>query len=295
MQNFWEILGLNNREIAVLFWTVVFLFFVRSALKTTLPQLLKSFLAGKVISVFLILGMYTAALCWVLKWLDLWDTTLIKDTTIWYFAAGCSTIFQAADSSKTQHLFKKIFLDTLKLTVVIEFLLEKFVLPFLYEMLLVPIIGLLAAIIAVAGTKKEFLPVQKLAQTLFNVLALTLLLSALYGFFSHYTELQTANTLHEFLLAPFLTIATIPFFFAFSLLCAHEQLAIRMEAFTRHNPELTRYAKREALLASNLSLRKLRKLSGGQFANSIMNAKTQDEIGLAISTAIKNEQLPESM
>lgn len=290
MIQLWNELGLNSREIATLIWIAIFIAMFNSAIRANLPALLKSIFNPKVILVFLCLAFYTAALTWGMSWLGFWDTSLLKDTFIWYLVAGIATIFQAVSSAQVPNFFRKLFFDAFRFTIVIEFLLEKFTLPLGYELIIVPVITALLAMIAIAESKKEYSPALKLLRAIFTVIAVTLLILALNDLYHNYAEIFSRSALHEFLLAPALTLGSIPFFYVLSLLSSHEQLLMRMGFLTRQHPELTRYAKCQAFLRTNLSHRRLLKLTGGKFAGSILNAKSKEEIRRAIVSAIQRKE-----
>lgn len=260
MRELWE--SLNNRELALVFWGSVFAVSGVIVARTHLKPLLKAFLAPRVCGVFAALAVYLIGTVLVLESLRLWDASLLKDTIVWFFTVGCVTLFQASKAGEKPHLFRDLVLDSLKLTVVIEFVRDTFVLPLGWEMLLVPVITLIACMSIIADNRKEHRILRKPLKAILGILGFGLVAFAFYQLYLAFNDFATWTTAKEFMLEPALTFLAVPFFFLFALSVNLEGHFIRLRFWLDEKPELLRIAKWQALLATHLSLRRLARLKG---------------------------------
>ena len=276
MRELWE--SLNNRELALLFWGGVFAVFGIVVARSHLKSLLKAFLAPKVSGVFAALAAYVVCIVLILASWKIWDASLLKDTIVWFFTVGCVALFQASQAGKNPHLFRDLVLDSLKLTVVIEFVRDTYVLPFGWEMVLVPAITFIACMSIIADNRKEHKILRKPLKTILGVLGFSLVGFAFYQLYLAFNDFATWKTAKEFMLEPALTFLAVPFFYLFALVVNLEGHFMRLGFWLDEKPELLKYAKGQSLLASHLSLRRLARLKGEYYVE-LRDATSKEQVG----------------
>lgn len=272
MRELWE--SLNNRELALLIWGAAFLVFGALVARPHIKPLLKAFFVPKVSGVFAALAAYVVGVVILLASFKVWDTSLLKDTIFWFFTVGCVALFPAMKAGEQPHVFRDLVLDSLKLTAVIEFVRDTFVLPLGWELVLVPVVTLLACMSIIADSHKEHKILRKPLKTLLGLFGFALVGYAFYQLYLAFRDFVSWETAREFMLEPALTILTVPFFFIFAFWVNLENHFVRLSFWLDKRRDLLPAAKRQSILASRLSLRRLAKLKG-EFYVELQSAKNK--------------------
>jgi hypothetical protein len=258
----------TNREIAVLAWGLVGLVYAIRIAGPSILSLLQAFFVRHIVTAIAGMALYTVGILAVLSRVGLWEVSLLKDTIVWFTLSALVSMADAVRKGpENPRFFREVLLDNLKLVIVLEFVLDTFVLPLALELVLVPLAFFLGAMQAVAGTKPEYESVGKLFGCLISGLGLGLLVYAMVELIRGFGQFGTVDTLKEFALAPLLTIMSIPFLFGLSLYVAYEGLFMRLPVFLKDHPDLVRYAKLRALYECRWHLPRLDKLRGRFYAD----------------------------
>lgn len=214
----------NNREKALAVWLLVFLFwtFTKKEVRTSALGVLKAMFLTKIAFVFLGMLIYVSVIILLLYKVDLWDFLLIKDTIYWILGTGFVLLVSVNKALQDKSHFRKILFDTLKLTIILEFIANLYAFGFWIEMLLMPLLFLIVAINAYSGIKTEYEPTKKLTNWILAVLGISMLLFAFSQILFNYHSLTTTYNLQTFILPPILTITFIPFLYIFTLVMAYE-------------------------------------------------------------------------
>lgn len=281
MAELWKVLNLNNRELALLAWSGVFaaIFFLVGWRQ--LGNLLKSFLQPAVSGIFLALIGYTGGVAYLLQRSGFWDISLFKDTVVWFFSAAVVTIFKSLRAAEQPHFFRRLFLETLTVSVGVSFVLSNLVMGLGWEIALVGIGTLLSMVQVIANSRKEHKSIRPLIQTLINVVASVVIVNAVFSLFTGFQSFATFGTLKQFLVAPTFTLLCLPFFVVFALFCVYQLLFIRLDSFTSDQPKLKRFAKWRALLETHGSLRRIQNLTG-KFCLDIRDAGDRQSVQAVI-------------
>ena len=159
---------LNSREWALVFWLLVLAIFIVAyrPTRTQLPSLLKQLFWSPIGVALLAMTVYVSLLILVARRVHAWDLVLLKDTLLWYFGVATVMFFSVHEASKGSCSFRSLVVTSLRLAIVLEFIINLYVFNIFVELLLVPILALIAGIAAVAETKPE----HKLVNTSMDVL-----------------------------------------------------------------------------------------------------------------------------
>lgn len=245
-----DIEGLNNRETAIAIWLGAGLIWAlcKASMRESFGGLIKSFLACKVLSIYLSSVAYTCAGIYILCKLHLWTFHELKDAILWCIVPILKALLNLADTKKQKSYFEETIKDTFKFTIIVEFITEAFTFSLIAELVLVPVLVILGGTLAVAQSDEKHAPVKKLINFLLVSFFLISIGHALYEITHHFTEFASLEKLREFLLAPLLGFWFVPWLFFLSILSRIE-VAFLMLKFSFADARLRMIAKRKAFIA----------------------------------------------
>lgn len=256
---------LNNREKAIGIWLVVLVAwaFSKKEVRSSLWSVFKSMFCTKLAFVFLGTIVYISLIIGILWKFNLWSPLLIKDTVFWIIGTGYVLLMNLSKDSQKGDYFNKTALDSIKLTVVLEFVLSLYSFNFWVEIFLIPILFFVVAMNAYAGLKSEYKLVQWLANWLLIIVGGYNIVFAFSQALGHYHDLTTLYNLQVFILPPILTVSFLPFLYFFALLMVYETLFVRLNILIRDNKELVSYTKRQIFSTCGLRLSTINQFVSG--------------------------------
>jgi len=242
---------LSNREISIIFWFLVFSGYVlfssnMQEVRRSLILVLKGFFHIKILLVLFFLSTYMCLSVYGLYLINLWDSSQIKNTVIWYFSIGIFSLFKIISEKKTGNFFKNLLMDFLKISALIEFLINFYSLNLVSEIIVVPIFVLLGGLQAFSQSKDEYKQVAKVINGILIVSGLLLFVHAINNISSDYKGFFKKETFQDFYTPLLLTIEYIPFLYIMSIYVAYEQSFLRLKHFIK-NPEILKYSKMYAI------------------------------------------------
>lgn len=256
-----DILGeLTTREIALLFWLAIVAAWVvayRPA-REFLGPLARILVHPKIAGSILALVAYTGLAVLGSYKLGLWQLWMLKDTIFWIFGTGLVVFLDIPKAGEESGFFKKVALDSVRLIVVLEFILNLYTFNLLIESLLLPIITFLVAMVTIAGTKSEFRPAKKLLSTVVSVIGFSFLIYALVNILTSFRDFATIKHVEDFMVPIALTMVVVPFYYVLALYATYESLFTRLD-FTLRDKGLGRFAKMRVLGACRFRLVNVRR------------------------------------
>jgi len=207
-----------------------------------------------------------------------WDISLLKDTIMWMLGTAVIMFVNYDKVIKESHYFKKVLLDNVKLIVLLEFIINFYVFNLVVELLLVPVLFFIVALLAVSDTKKEYKQVKNVLQFLMALFSIFLIIYALVQIVGDFKDFATINNLKDFLLAPLLTVSILPFVYFLALYATYEDVFTRVNIFLRdQNKELRSFTKRQIARACLCNLKKLTKFSK-DYTTRLMSIENKSDI-----------------
>jgi hypothetical protein len=209
---------LDSREKAVLVWALVALAWAVikvDGFVASVGEILRV-LCGKLLLPFLLLASYCAGVVVAAQAVGLWHTTAINETVYWFFGTGVLLVgraIEAANKAHWAHWARTILRPALRLTLIVEFLINLYVFPFGVEIVLVPFVVLIVLVEAVAALDPAQAPAQKFSSGVITTIGFCLLAYVFVRLFSHLSGFLTREHAEDFLLAPALTLASFPILF----------------------------------------------------------------------------------
>lgn len=269
----------NNREKAIIIWVLIVLVWAlfHKGVRTSIFRLLRTLFQKKIVVVLAAMLLYVGLLVLLFYRMRLWDVFLIKDTAFWILGVAFVLLVNANGATRDENYFKKIVFDNLKLFVVLEFIVNLYVFSLWVEIILMPLLFGTIATDAVAGMKKEDIPVKKVTGSILVILAVLLTVFALVSILRDYQSFATIDNLRAFLLPLLLTSAYIPFLYLVALYMAYENLFVRLDICWKKDKALTKFTKQRILTLCLVNLGKLNRFAKGN-TQELMRLDNKNDI-----------------
>lgn len=272
----------NNREIAIGIWFILFLFLVLVLTFTKkkkirfLPNLIKSLFHWKVITVFLIIFIYSSCIVIILYSINFWDFYLLKDTIIWILFTGIVTTVNSIISKDYDNLFKKIIYDNFKIIFIVEFIVNAYTFPLIAELFIVPIVFIIILFDTVASIDKKNACFSNFLKILQISIFIAIFSYSIYKIIVDYNNFFTLKTLKDISLAPILTVFFIPLIYFIVLITNYEQIFFRLSFMLKNSKEVNRYAKKEIIKYCLIRLKKVNNILKNNIPELIQIRTKQD-------------------
>lgn len=250
---------LNNREMAIALWLVVLLIWSlsKSRVRSTMFAALRTLLLTRLVILLTAMLVYVGLTVLFFSELSLWDASLTKDTVFWTIGTAFVFLFNVNEATQNERFFRKILLDSLKVVLVLEFIVNLYSFRLWVELLVVPILFIVGAMSGVASTDENYRPVKRLADIILTVFGLSAVIFTASNIVSDFQGFASSDNLQAFLLPPLLTLAYLPFLYFAALLITYESLFLRVDILLKKDKALARFTKRRILAACHADLGKL--------------------------------------
>lgn len=225
---------LNSREDAILFWAVAILGYVvykdPRGIGGSFLAVLRSLFHPKLLLLFGAALLYSAAVVYAAKELGLWHTTALKATVYWFVGTGVVLAGEAVTGGarNDREFLRRVLRRVVALTVLIEFVLNVYALPFAFELVGVVVVLLFAGMQVYVRHDPTTPPlVRKLIDGVLAAVGVFYLLYFVVRVLSDLDGFLTRENAEDFLVGPVLTIALIPLLYGFAWVSRREQENLR--------------------------------------------------------------------
>lgn len=253
----------TNRDFAFLIWLVVAaaVALARSGGRKAIATILGA-LRGKVALILVAFAAYIAAVVAVAYLLGFWSTGLLKDTLAWFFVPGMVLLFGFTKAYEGRGYYGRTLVQVISLTAIVEFYVNLAAFPWWVELLLLPAVVFVSALSAVAGLKPETQVAKRFVDGVAAILGLVILAGTAAYVVREWERIDKTELALSFALPIWLTAATLPFIFGFSLFANYEATFSRIDFFAKDNPRARRRAKLALLTSYHLRNRELHRFAG---------------------------------
>lgn len=255
--------SLNNREIATLFWLALFgaYFLIKHPpVRNSLLNVIKQALHPKIVAAFAFIAAYLSVAIWGLYEIGAWTPSLLKATFLWFFFSGSAVAVNSIGDVAISSGTRKLIRDNVKVIIAVEFFVGAYVYPIWAELLIVPVVTIIAVLDAFAQQYDKYEQVAKITSGTMVFVGLLILAGAGFRAINEYRTVASLEALREVLLAPALAIAFIPCVGALVVYAAYDQLLTRTKIGQDLDPGVKLYALRRFLLACGINIKKVRAL-----------------------------------
>ena len=225
---------LNNREDAILLWTVVILAYaVKKDIRGiggSFLSILRSLMQFKLMLLFGSVLLYSAVVVYAANELGLWHTGALKATI--YSVLGTALVLAGeavTDGARSGRAFLRTVLRrVVAVTVLVGFLVNLYALPLRLELVGVPVVFLFA-VMQVATQHDSSTPplVRKFIDWVLVAVGAFYLGYSAIRVFGDLDGFLTRENAEDFLVGPALTLTLVPFLYAAALMSRREQQNLR--------------------------------------------------------------------
>ena len=249
MKNFIDCLNiLSSREWATIIWLLILLIYVLKNEKTkdSFLDVIKILFGKNLIKIWLVTSLYVFIITFLFSKTIIWDNLYIKDIIVWFITSGIIFCFNAASKEADEQYIWKVLKDNLKFTIVMEFIYSTFTFSFCVELLIIPIITILAMVDAYAERKKEYYIVHKFMQGVFAIISIWFFYETFKIGLKEYKKLNVLNTFVSFMIPIAYLILILPLEYIIELYCKYETLFVKLSF--KNNTEKTANRRRKLLI-----------------------------------------------
>lgn len=278
----------NNREIALISYLFIFILWTltQKKIRKSIFGVIKALFAKQIFVSILCLLLYVIIIVYGLWYIDLWNSSLVKDTIYWTFGVGFILMMNSNKALQEKNYFKKFVQENIKLFVILEFILGLYVFGIVAEFILMPIVIFLSALLGFTEASEEHKPVKSLIMNIFGLIGVFYLAYSGFEIYKNFKDFASYDNLRGLIFPAIMTILFLPFAYFYVLYTHYETLFVRVGAFLKDNKTLSRYAKWRILLSVNFSLKKLKLITPGYLFG---NCKTKEDIKHEIIIRLKGK------
>lgn len=269
----------NNREIATAFWFLVFLAFAlqKANIRKSLAAVLRASFHLKILVAICLILLYTTAAVMLLTAIGLWDLSLLKNTIVWFCVSATAMTMRFVTSDDLENIFPKVLTDTIKIVIILEFLVNTYTFSLPAKLVIMPVLTLIAIVGVVASSDKKYSVVSKVTKGVQTVVGFVVLAIVVNRAISDLQTLHSLDTVRSIALAPLLSLLFSPFLYVMVLISKYELVFLRLDLGIEKERRLKQYARRRILMHAGLSLRKLQDLLRNH-AVDLMHVQTEAHV-----------------
>lgn len=283
----------NNREIATAVWLTGFAGWAlaHKDIRSASRDLLAAFAHKAILLPFGILAANTIGAVYVLQQMGIWDASQTKNTILWFLTAASISLFRINEASEDEHYFRKAIADNLKIIVALEFFITFYSFSLTVELILVPLMTFLVALLAFSERKEEHTQTAQLLNQLIELIGGILILYAVSQFILDKNDFLSTQTLRDFFIPIVLSLLLIPYLYFLYIFLEYEKIFLRL-GFAISEKKLLTYAKRTALSKYHLNVQNMRRWADSLNRKSVKNRKDIDEAHKELKRSLKEAKNP---
>lgn len=219
---------LNPREQAILIWFGVFVIYVLSKkdVRASIPQILKSFFGLFRHPIFVLTNIYILFIFCIMFFFRILELGVVKDYVVWIFSALYPLVFRVSSKYKEINV-NKILKDTFKLSIVPLFVINEYTLSLVAELVVVPILALIALILAVTEREEKYVQTRKLLNNILMMFGFIFICAALRGLILHLNDALEVDFWIKMFIDIIGIILHIPLLYFLKYVGFYEQIIIR--------------------------------------------------------------------
>lgn len=284
----------NNRELASAFWLVILFVgcLIKKEVRTSIYGVFGAALNRAIVGLCLWFLAYLSVLTFVLERLGAWNYEQLTPTIIWYLIGGLPLAGRSLNVEDEKKHFSGYAKDTLSGTAILEFIYIFKTYSFLVELVITPLVSLVAVIFMFSEKKAQYAKVRTAFGLMLSIIVLILLVHSISSIIQNPKNFFTLSTVQTFMLPIYFTLGSIPFFY---LLHCYSKAEVALRQITRQQfqPEDSRRYARRLFLRKFLFRPWLMKRAVRQFqTTSVRSQQDVDQIVAQIITFDRESKNP---
>lgn len=276
---------LDNRKFSIVFWISVALALclTKREIRSSLFDVIKTACVPRIAIPLAGLLLYVTAVVTALWSVGICTPNLLADTAFWLVGTGLVLFFVVYDRARTDpHFFRRTVLRTFAGAVILEFIVDLYPMPLPAELILVPFLALLGALLAVSAAQAELAPVSTFLNGALAFVGLGLMLRTVTSAAGNPAGFATIDTARAFAIPALLTITILPFVYAIAVYGNLDSLRAELRWILNGDAALYRYARRRVLLTVGLRLRAVLRAANAPWHLMLTRPSSRTEIDRVI-------------
>ena len=206
---------LNTREWALLIWSLIALAVIlrNRGVRRAANGVVRTLLNPGFVAVFCLSVIYIAVGLWVWSLLGLFYVDQIKPAVLWGLIGAPVALFRVGTADAQPGLVKRWISDTLRITVVVEFIAHFQTFPLISELLLIPLSTLMVMMVAYAGTNPEYAQLRRVLNACLTLIGAALVGYGLWSVLRDFSGFASTSTLRDLYTTPLLALWMTPFLY----------------------------------------------------------------------------------
>lgn len=268
----------NNRELATAFWLLLFAVWAlrKSEIRRSIGEAFRAFWRFKIVASICLMLLYVTGMVAFLVGIGMWEVGLLKDTIVWFFVGAMAMMMRFATAHAADNIFRKILTDSIKIVILLEFLVNTYTFSLVGELILVPLFTFIAIIDVVASMNEKHAIIAKLAKGIQIVAGFVILAVAVTRAVEDFQNLKSLDTFRSIALAPLLSVLMFPFIYIMLVISRYEFVFIRLDFGGEKTRSLRRYARRQIMMHAGFSLKRLQHLLRNHMSDLMHIEKESD-------------------
>lgn len=247
----------NNRELAsATLMIVMFVWAWRKSneVKISIRAFIRSLLQGPIIMTLLTLALYVLMVVYFLSELQIWNSTQIKNTILWFLFIGVAQLSGTTKITDMNTYLKGAISNQIKLVAIIEFLVAFHSYGYFTEIILVSVVTLSVACSIVSGNKVEHKQAKRVFDTITLCTGMIIFLGSMLDIYEKPLAFFNKDTFRDFLIPLALSVSLLPYIYCFYYVMYYENIFVKIRIYT-NDKSLQRYAKIKSLISFHGNVR----------------------------------------
>ncbi len=208
---------LDSRQKAMVVWSVIVLAYVRRkdrSIGGSIVRVLRPMFAPKLSLLWALAATYSAGLVLAAYAAGLWHTSAIKETVYWFVGTAAVLTGGAIRTRNFDRDYaKRLARKALRVTIVVEFLVNLYVMPLAAELVFVPLVAMFVMMQVVAEHDPKVASVKKLLDRMLMLIGIGVMTWVIVSVATDLHGLLTREHAEGLLLVPAFTLAFVPFLY----------------------------------------------------------------------------------
>ena len=212
---------------------------------------------------FLLMSAWVAFELWVGQKCGLWRSSLTKDAVIWFVTSALVLFFNIDKVSSRPHFLRRTAFEALGLSALLVAFTSLFVLNLFVELVLQPVVAVLAMLSVVAGTDEQYHTVKRLVDGLIAIIGVSLLVYAITVAVDTWSSVDKPELARQLALPVWLTIGLLPYIYLLGPSTAYgPENSVRINLSSADRPEGRLRSKLALVLTYHVRAHRLAEFGG---------------------------------
>lgn len=226
----------NNRELATIFWIIITIISItiisiKKETNISLFPLIKAFTHKKILIPFGFMISYIFLMIYLLYIINLWNTTQLKNTFLWFFSFGILTFFNTSKIIEDDSYFKNVIFNNLKLLAVLEFFINVYSFSLITEVILIFLLLTINILFYFAKKEEKHHKIKIFLECCLIFLGFIILIYAFSMMIINPEKIFNKSTVLDFSMPIILTLCYLPFVFLLLLYMTYEKAFLNLHIF----------------------------------------------------------------